>query len=127
MGFLFILGRILFGGYFLYSGWNHFAGLAGMSGYAASKGVPYPKYAVMLAGAMIFLGGLGVILGVMPRISLALIALFLLFVTPAMHDYWKEKDAMAKMGSRINFMKNVALLGASLMLMALPAIWPLSF
>ena len=126
MDILFLVGRIIFGGYFLYSGFGHFKNSAMMAGYAGSKGVPSPKLAVIGSGVLIFLGGLGVILGIYPRISLGLIALFLLFVTLKMHDYWKETDPMAKMGSRINFLKNLALLGASLMLMALPAVWVLS-
>ena len=47
MIYLFVLGRILLGGYFIMSGFNHFKNLGMLTGYAQSKGVPMPKAAVM--------------------------------------------------------------------------------
>jgi hypothetical protein len=35
-----------------------------------------------------------------------------------MHTFWKIQDPMAKMGEMINFTKNIALLGAVLILLA---------
>jgi uncharacterized membrane protein YphA (DoxX/SURF4 family) len=113
-----LIGKILFGGYFIYSGFNHFRNSEMLSGYAKSKGVPMPTAAVLLSGAMIFLGGLGVLFGMYVRLSLALIAAFLLIVSFAIHNFWAVKDPTAKMGDMINFSKNMALLGASLMLMS---------
>jgi hypothetical protein len=43
-----------------------------------------------------------------------------------MHAFWGVRDAQAKMGEQINFMKNVALLGLVLMLTAIPQPWPIS-
>jgi len=68
---------------------------------------------------MIMLGGLGVIFGQYIQISLTLIALFLLFVTPKMHTFWKETDPNKKMAEMQNFLKNMAMLGASIALLAL--------
>ncbi len=121
MEIIFFLGRLLFGGFFIHGGIQHFTGLKNMAGYAKSQGVPAPEAAVALSGAMIIAGGTGVILGIMPRVSLGLIGLFLVVVTFYMHAFWKEKDSMAKMNSQIGFMKNMALLGATLTLYAL---WP---
>jgi hypothetical protein len=42
-----------------------------------------------------------------------------------MHNFWKDEDPQMKMADRINFMKNMALLGALLMLLAIPLPWPL--
>ena len=38
--YLFLLGRILYGGFFVLGGLNHFMHLGMMSGFVASKGVP---------------------------------------------------------------------------------------
>jgi uncharacterized membrane protein len=38
-----------------------------MSGYAAGKGVPVPKAAVLGSGALMVLGGLSLLLGAKPR------------------------------------------------------------
>ncbi len=123
MEYLFLLGRILLGGYFIMSGYNHFKNLNSMAGYAQSKNVPLAKIAVFLTGSMIFLGGLGVLLGVYVQLSLSLLAIFLLGVTPKMHRYWRVEDAMMRMGERINFYKNLGLLGAILMLFSVPLPW----
>ena len=85
-----------------------------MVGYAASKKVPLPKLAVYGSGAIALLGGLGVTFGFHMTISLGLILVFLVPVTIFMHDFWKETDPMSRMNQRINFLKNVALIGACL-------------
>lgn len=120
MMYLFYLGRILFGGFFLYSGYNHFANLSSMSQYAASKGVPVPKVAVSLTGLLIILGGLWIVTGVYVGVGVAEIVTFLLLVSFKMHDFWNETDPMQKMMQRTQFFKNMALLGAALMLLQIP-------
>ena len=115
--YLFLLGRLLFGGYFMMAGLNHFMHLKMMAGYAASKKVPMPKAAVIVSGLLIFLGGLWVLTGVYVPVGVAELALFLVVVTFKMHDFWNDKDPMAKMGNMVNFQKNTALLGAALMLL----------
>jgi len=119
MEYIFLAGRILYGVYFLYAGFGHFTRLGGMTGYAASRGVPFPKLAVIVSGLFIFLGGLGVLTGIYIEYALVLIALFLLIVTPAIHRFWGMADPNAKMSEQINFTKNLGLLGATLMLLAL--------
>lgn len=126
MDFLFVLGRILLGFYFMMNGYNHFKNLNSMAGYAQSKGVPMAKQAVLFTGSMIFLGGLGILLGVYVKIAVLLLSLFLVFVTIKMHQYWKISDPMMRMGEQVNFNKNLGLLGAVLMLLAIPTPWILS-
>jgi len=87
---LFLIGRILYGGFFLKSGIGHILKLGGMSQYALGKGVPYPKLAVLGSGLLIIFGGSGVILGAYVAWSLLAIILFLILVTFKMHTFWKE-------------------------------------
>ena len=54
---LFLLGRLIFGGFFLYNGANHFLMNATFVQYAAAKGVPMPEAAVIVAGVLILAGG----------------------------------------------------------------------
>lgn len=126
MVYLFLLGRVLLGGFFVMSGLNHFKHHTMLTGYAKSKGVMLPGGAVWLTGLMMLLGGLGVLLGVYIQLSVLLLAVFLLVVTFKMHQYWKVSDQMARMGEEINFKKNIALLGAVLMLLAIPLPWLMS-
>ncbi|MCX6122381.1 MAG: DoxX family protein [Ignavibacteriales bacterium] len=115
---LLYLGRILFGGYFTYSGFNHFKMLDMMSGYAKSKGTPLPKLSVAFSGLLLLIGGLSVLFNILPSVGFISLALFLIPVTFIMHAFWKVQDPTAKMHEMINFMKNIALLGAVLILLA---------
>ena len=122
--FLFLIGRILYGGYFLMSGRNHFLKMEMMSGYAASKGVPSSKLAVAVSGFLILAGGLGILTGLYVEWSVLLIAIFLVIISFKMHAYWTDADPNAKMVNMQHFLKNMALLGAALMFLAIPAPWP---
>lgn len=122
---LFLIGRILSGSYFIFSGAHHFIDLAPMARAAAHKGVPYPTWAVALAGVLLIAGGLSLLLGWLPRLGIAALVLFLIPVTLTMHQFWNE-EGMARMNDMVNFTKNTALLGAVLALVAVPEPWPLS-
>lgn len=117
MNIVSIIGRIIFGGYFLMQGIFHFSSHAGLTAYAASKGVPAPSLAIYFTGLMLIVGGIGLIAGKMPKISAALIAVFLFFVSLKMHNFWAISDPASKIVEMGNFTKNMALLGGSLVLM----------
>jgi uncharacterized membrane protein YphA (DoxX/SURF4 family) len=108
------LGRLILGGFFIYSGINHLNKAKDMAPYAASKGVPQPETAVKVSGAMLLLGGALLALGVKPKIGALTVAAFLAGVSPVMHNFWAVEDPSQKMNDQINFMKNMALLGAAL-------------
>ena len=112
------LGRIFFGGFFVFNGFNHFKMLDMMSGYAKSKGAPLPKLSVAVSGLLLLVGGVSVLFNVLPSIGLAALVLFLIPVTFIMHAFWKVQDPTAKMHEMVNFTKNLALLGAILILLA---------
>ncbi len=126
MKILFLMGRVIFGGYFAYSGLNHFLSLSMMAGYAKSKGLPYPSLAVAFTGVLLLFGGLSILLGVFPRIGILFLVIFLIPTTFIMHNFWAISEPQVKMIERINFMKNMALLGATLMFVAIPLPWKLS-
>jgi putative oxidoreductase len=96
-----------------------------LSQYAASKHVPAPKLAVTGSGLLVFLGGLSILLGTWPHIGALLIAVFLVGVSPAMHNFWTITEPNQRMAETINFSKNMALLGAALMLMMISQPWVL--
>ncbi|HTM03082.1 MAG TPA: DoxX family protein [Vicinamibacterales bacterium] len=123
---LLLIGRVLFGGLFLYNGINHFTSRAAMVGYAQFKGVPAASASILASGAWLLIAGATIITGFHAGIGLLMAALFLAVVTPKMHDYWRAADANARMADFVNFQKNMALLGAALMLLALPRPWPYS-
>lgn len=123
---LHVLGRAVFGGFFVYNAVNHFRNSEQLSGYVASKGVQAPDIAVLGSGAMLGLGGLSVLLGYKPRLGLAVLIAFLVPASLQMHGFWEVDDPQQKMNEMINFMKNMALVGAALTMMELPERWPVS-
>ena len=123
--YVFVLGRIIYGVYFVKAGINHFRSLAMLSGYAGMKGVPMPRVAVMFSGLLIIAGGLSVLTGFHPRYGLAAIILFLVPVSLMMHTFWSDTDPMMKMNNHINFEKNFAMAGAAMIMMLIPQPWPI--
>ncbi len=117
MEVVFWIGRILFGGYFVLSGLNHLFQLNQMASYAAAKKVPAPKLAVVVTGLMLLAGGLAALLGLYVQVGLWLLVIFLVVVTPWMHNFWTVQDPMQRMGEQVNFFKNIGLLGATLLLL----------
>jgi len=114
----FLLGaRVLFGALIAFQGLNHFLDHEGMTGYAGMKGVPVPGVAVAASGVMLVGGGLGILLGIFPAIAAGALATFLVVTTPMMHDFWAV-DEDQKQDQMIHFLKNVELLGASLLFLA---------
>lgn len=123
MAILFLIGRLIFGAYFLQNAYNHFKNLDGLTAYATSKGVPSARAAVFVSGVLLMLGGLGVVFGIAPEASLALLLVFLVPVTFKMHAFWKETDPNARMQELLHFYKNLALIGAILMMYAISVPW----
>lgn len=126
MDYVFLAGRILFGGFFILSGIRHFQYLPIMTQFTGGKGFPSPKLAVIGSGLLILFGGVCVILGCRPMWGLVAITLFLVPVTLVMHNYWADTDPMTKQMNHVNFLKNMALLGAAWMLVLIPEPWPYS-
>jgi len=120
---VFLLGRILFGGYFIRSGIRHFINLEGMTGYTASKGVPLPELAVILTGILLLLGGISILTGQYPKIGCYLLIAFLVPVTIIMHDFWNIEETAARAGQFSRFLKNITFTGACLMFLSLPEPW----
>ena len=74
---VFVLGRMIFGGFFAYSGFKHLQHRQNMGQYAASKGVPASEPAVQASGALLLAGGVSVMMGFRPHQGLAAIVAFL--------------------------------------------------
>jgi uncharacterized membrane protein YphA (DoxX/SURF4 family) len=92
-----------------------------MGGYAASKGIPQPKLATLASGVLIIVGGLMVLLGVYLDLGALLLVIFLVPTAVLMHAFWKETDAQSKQMEQVSFMKDIALAGAALLILALYA------
>jgi uncharacterized membrane protein YphA (DoxX/SURF4 family) len=124
--YLFLAGRVIYGGFFVYSGIKHFRKLEMMASYATMKHVPLPKLAILGSGVLALLGGLSIILGYRPDWGVLLLSLFLIPVTFSMHNYWADTDPQMRQNNLVNFNKNIALLGAAWIILLVPHPWPVS-
>src|SRR6266568_7238461 len=113
MHILFLIGRIILGGYFVMGGIRHFTNLNMMAGYAKSKGTPAPAAATVGTGILLVLGGLSFLLGVRPTIGGTLLVIFLLGVSFKIHDFWAVTDPQMKMNDVVNFTRIWDYLGPS--------------
>jgi uncharacterized membrane protein YphA (DoxX/SURF4 family) len=121
----FLAGRVLFGGVLAFMGLNHFLQADQMAGYAEMKGAPAPRLSVYASGALLIAGGLSVVLGVAPLLGAAALAGFLVVATPLFHDFWSVEDPEQQQQEMTDFLKNVALVGGALVLLAVSGgSWP---
>ncbi len=113
---LFLLGRILFSLVFLGSGVGHLTQTEGSAQYAAYKKVPSAKLAVQVSGVLMILGAAAVILGIWMDLAGLLLAILVLLMAFMMHRFWEETDAQTKQVEMAQFMKNVSIAGAGLII-----------
>ena len=126
MPYLFLAGRILYGGVLLLSGIDHFRHAQVLTVHAGSKGIPAPQVGVIISGLLIICGGLSILLGLRPTWGIVCITLFLLPASLFIHNFWADTNPIVREANFINFKKNVALLGAAWMFLLIPQPWPFS-
>jgi putative oxidoreductase len=115
---VFLIGRILFAVLFVSSGLMAHLGEGGKAGreYARSLGAPAPDILVPLSGVTIIVGGLMIASGIWADLGALLIIGFLVGITPIMHAFWNIEDEQMRSIQSAMFFKNVALLGAAIII-----------
>jgi putative oxidoreductase len=125
---LVLIGRILFVLIFIGSGlMGHFGSLEASSQYAESKGVKPSRPYVIISGLIILVGGLMVLLGIWIDLGALLLIVFLVPTALIMHNFWKIDDEMMAQVEMSQFMKNIALAGAALMLIGFAGLTDIAY
>ncbi len=83
---------------------------------AAESGVPMPDVMVPFVTGMLFVANLGIALWKYPRASAGALVVFFLGTTPVIHNFW-TMEGKERQGNKINFLKNLALLGGAVVLL----------
>lgn len=112
-----LAGRVLLALIFILSGIGKITGYSGTAAMMASKGMPMVSVLLPAAIAVELGGGLLLALGFKARWAAGAIFLFLIPTTLIFHAFW-GLDAQAAQMQQINFMKNVAIAGGMLMVIA---------
>ena len=107
---LLLVARILIGAIFVQSGFGKLMNLGGFAGNLGSQGLPAPMLLATLGACVEFFGGLAVVLGAWTRLAAAAVIVFTVMATLIAHRYWAVPPEAAGM-QRIQFMKNVAIIG----------------
>lgn len=119
MVIIFYIGRVLFGGFFVYNAINHLKNRTAMAVFARSKHIPVPMASVIVTGMLMLLGGLSIMIGYRMVIGMWLLLAFLIPTTLLMHQFWKQEVPEARMNEWLNFSKNIALIGALCIMLSL--------
>lgn len=84
----------------------------------AAQGVPNPRFALFGAIGLLLIGSLSVALGAWTRFGAIFLFVFLAAATYYFHDFWTFPDPGERQRQTIQFMKNIAIGGGLLSLMA---------
>ena len=110
---IFLLGRTMLGGLYVFAGIRHFTVLEPGTAAVAARGVPYPR--LVFAGGSVFeaICGALLLLGIWPvEMSLALFV-FTLAASIMLLDFW-NKQAFERVVLFNNFASNIGVLGGLL-------------
>lgn len=118
-GFVSLLSRLMIAAIFLASAiGNKIPQFQATANYMQTEGVPNPKLALFGAIGLLLLGGLSVVAGAWTRIGALFLLVFLAAATFYFHDFWKFSDPTQQQLQTIQFMKNLAIGGGLLSLIA---------
>ena len=116
-GFLTFIARLCMAAIFIWAGAGKIIFYDMTAQYMASKGLTMIPVFLFSAAAVEILGGLSLVLGYKTRLGAAVLLLFLIPTTLIFHDFWNLEGA-AGYTEHINFMKNLAIFGGLLYVLA---------
>ncbi len=108
-------GRLLIAIIFLMSGFGKLAAPSAAIGYITAAGLPAPTLAYLVAVLVELGGGILLVIGFQTRIVAAVIAVFCIAAALGFHTHFADQNQMN------NFLKNVAMAGGLLQIVAFGA------
>ena len=111
------IARALLATIFVISGYNKLTGFNDLVTTLAKQGLPLPQVAAFGTIAIELVGGILLLVGFKARWTALVMALFLVPATLMFHRYWSFEGAQ-RAGQKINFLKNLAIMGGLLMVSA---------
>jgi putative oxidoreductase len=119
VGIVQLIGRVLFGAYFVFTGAGfHIPKTKMAEEYARSMRFPVPAIAGWPTGVWMVAGGLSIALGVWPDLGALMIAAFAIPAAAWFHRFWEIDDPMQRQFQQGYFGRNVIILGACLVMFA---------
>jgi putative oxidoreductase len=113
-----LIGRLCIALLFFQSGWHKIgAGFEPNLKVMVAKGIPMPEVLLAVSIAMVFAGGVMILVGWYARAAALVLAVWMVPVTIYYHAFW-EADPAQVFNQTNHFMKNLAITGALLHLFA---------
>ncbi|MCA9352923.1 DoxX family protein [Patescibacteria group bacterium] len=116
---VFVIGRVIFGLFIVFSGFNHIKNFKHTRAYTQSLGVPASGFLTVLTGLMLLFGGISFLLWQWVDLGILVLVLFFVPVTLIAHAFWKKKDTTQRVTEMHSFMGNMMILGLLLIIFPL--------
>lgn len=119
MDVMLILGRVAYALIFLGSGIGaHLRHTRATAGYAQMRGLKNAPLLVRISGVGLAAVGVGIALGVWIDVAALGAIAYLLIANVTIHHFWTDSDMLQQL-EMTNFMKNLAMAGAALIMFAM--------
>ena len=113
-----VLGRVFLSGEFIYGGYHAAKEPGGRVQMAEKIGIPNAELMVKVDGTLMVIGGILLALGIKPKLAAVILAACLIPTTYAGHRFWDEESKQASNQQLTQFMKNLAMLGGLVIVLA---------
>ena len=107
-----LVGRICLSAIFLISGLGKLAAPAATIGFISSMGLPFPQLGLGISVCVEILGGVALLVGYRARVAAGVLAAFCLATAIFFHAHFADQNQF------IHFLKNVAMTGGMLQVVA---------
>ena len=116
MEIILLVGRAIFGLYWVSAAIQNLLGLEKAAPNAGSHGVPFPKFSFIATAPVMILSGLSITFGFYSWVGAVALIAFLIPASILRHHFWDVEDRQEALGERRDFEKNMALIGACLLI-----------
>ncbi len=116
-----LLGRILVAAIFVLSGVNKMGDFGGTTALMMSAGLPMVELLLVVTILIEVVGGLMLVIGWQTRAAALVLLLFMIPVTVVFHNPWAAAESAIAQQQMIHFLKNLAIMGGLLNLLAFGA------
>ncbi|MGD0865894.1 MAG: DoxX family protein [Rhizomicrobium sp.] len=116
-----LIGRLAIAWLFLGEAWSMINSWDGTVTLLQMRHLPAAPLLLVIALAVMILGGVSIALGYHARHGALLLFGFTVIVSVTMHDYWKLNDEAARLADSEIFIRNMAIAGGLLLLMGMGA------
>lgn len=116
-----LVGRILLAAIFVLSGLTKLSDFAGTTVMMNSAGLPMAELLLVVTILIEVVGGLMLVIGWQTRYAALALLLFMIPVTAVFHNPWAVAESAVAQQQTIHFLKNLAIMGGLLNLLAFGA------